>query len=222
MAQFPYLPVFTDALLGDTPHLTTAEFGAYLLMLIVAWRDPDCSLPNDDAYLAKITRSSNNWKRIRVSVLPFWNLGDDNRLRQKRLTRERERAAQVSAARSAAAHAKHQRYNEPDAAIAEQMTCKPPASTATVHRPHNLTNLEDEKNGFHGSDARSQIKPTPEERAWRKGRWEQNTMNHIRCTMQAPQAEAVIAGYLNGDPRAVAAFEAASADLKRRKANAPH
>ena len=53
MAEFPALPLFTDALLGDTTHLDATEFGAYLLMLIVAWRSPDCALPDDDRYLAR-------------------------------------------------------------------------------------------------------------------------------------------------------------------------
>ena len=89
MADYPALPIFTDALLGDTQHLTQAEFGAYLLMLIVAWRAQDCSLPNDPRYLARITRSIRNWSAISSAVMPFWKLGEDNQLRQKRLSKER-------------------------------------------------------------------------------------------------------------------------------------
>lgn len=91
MAQFPALPIWTDALLGDTQHLSTAEFGAYVLLLIIAWRDPDCSLPDDDKVLARLTRSANNWHRIRESVMRFWTHESDGRYRQKRLTQERLR-----------------------------------------------------------------------------------------------------------------------------------
>ena len=93
MAQYPALPIWTDALLGDTTHLSAAEFGAYMLMLIVAWRTPDCCLPNDPVYLARITRSEKSWGRMRKVVMPFWTLGADGNLRQKRLTQTRLAAA---------------------------------------------------------------------------------------------------------------------------------
>lgn len=96
MAEFPVLPIFTDAILGDTQHLSAAEFGAYMLTLIVAWRDPDCSLPNDPAYLGRITRSPKSWTRVGPVVMAFWTLGEDGRYRQRRLTQERLRAANLA------------------------------------------------------------------------------------------------------------------------------
>lgn len=89
MAEFPQLPIFTDALLGDTQHLSTTEFGAYMLMLIVAWRTPECALPNDQSFLARITRCGRNWDRISQAILPFWSVGADGLLYQKRLTEVR-------------------------------------------------------------------------------------------------------------------------------------
>ena len=102
MAKFPALPIWTDALLGDTQHLSQAEFGAYMLMLIVAWRTPTCSLPNDDKYLARITRSDRNWGRIKSTILSFWTIGEDGQLRQKRLSYEHLVAAEKSAQKSEA------------------------------------------------------------------------------------------------------------------------
>lgn len=90
MAEYPALTIWTDALLGDTQHLSATEFGAYLLTLIVAWRTPDCRLPDDDEYLARITRAGRNWSRIKPRVMAFWTLGEDGRWFQKRLLRERE------------------------------------------------------------------------------------------------------------------------------------
>jgi uncharacterized protein YdaU (DUF1376 family) len=104
MAEFPKQEIWTDALIGDTTHLSAAEFGAYVLMLIAAWRSPDCSLPNDDQVLGRITRDPRHWPRIKAKVMAFWTLGDDNRWRQKRLTKEREYAAKTRKQRSEAGH----------------------------------------------------------------------------------------------------------------------
>lgn len=106
MADFPALPIWTDALLGDTQHLTTAEFGAYMLMLIVAWRSPDCALPNDENYLMRITRTGSHWPRMAQSLMPFWQIGGDGKLRQKRLTKTRVEVAAKSQKASNAAKAR--------------------------------------------------------------------------------------------------------------------
>lgn len=100
MAEFPALPLWTDALLGDTTHLSTIEFGAYMLTLIVAWRTPDCSLPDDDQFLGRITRDPKHWPRIKARVMAFWTLGEDGRWRQKRLTKEREYVANLKKKRA--------------------------------------------------------------------------------------------------------------------------
>jgi uncharacterized protein YdaU (DUF1376 family) len=71
------------ALLGDTQHLSQAEFGAYMLMLVVAWRRPDCALPNDDVFLARVTKSSHRWRRIKPAVMPLWSVGEDGYIRAR-------------------------------------------------------------------------------------------------------------------------------------------
>ena len=88
MAQFPSLPLWTDAYLGDTTHLTTLEHGAYLLLLIAAWRSPNCRLPNDDKMLARYTKlTPAQWKRIKPMILSFFD-EKDNWLYQGRLSDE--------------------------------------------------------------------------------------------------------------------------------------
>jgi uncharacterized protein YdaU (DUF1376 family) len=90
MSEFPSLPLFTDAYLADTRHLTAQEHGAYLLLLMMAWRLPDCRLPDDDAKLAKwASLDARTWKRIKPTVMAFWTLAEDQ-WSQSRLTRERE------------------------------------------------------------------------------------------------------------------------------------
>lgn len=96
MADFPCLPLWTDAYLADTQHLTTEEHGAYLLLLIQAWRSADCSIPDDDVLLARHAGlSAGKWKSAKPIVMAFWTL-EKRRKRwvQKRLKSEREKAAE--------------------------------------------------------------------------------------------------------------------------------
>lgn len=90
MAQYPSLPLFTDAFLADTIHLNAQETGAYLLLLMAAWRAPDCSLPDDDKVLARVARmDGRGWTRIKDNIMAFWVKSDCNKWVQKRLLDER-------------------------------------------------------------------------------------------------------------------------------------
>ena len=96
MAEFPALPIYTDALLGDTQHLSLEELGAYLKLLFIAWRTAECALPDDDLRLARmlgITRRK--WASLRPSIEPFWMV-QDGFWRQKRLTKTRLKVAKKS------------------------------------------------------------------------------------------------------------------------------
>ena len=84
MAQFPMLPLYTDAFMADTAHLSTVEVGAYLLLLMAAWRTRECALPNDERKLQRITKMNNpTWGRSKKTLLAFWQIGDDGLLFQK-------------------------------------------------------------------------------------------------------------------------------------------
>ncbi len=90
------IPLFADAYLADTMHLSTEEHGAYLLMLMAAWRFDDCSLPNDDKKLAKIVRlSTRRWMQIRDTIMEFWT-ADGDRIFNARLRKERGYVVQKS------------------------------------------------------------------------------------------------------------------------------
>lgn len=82
------LPIFGDAYLADTTHLTTEEHGAYFLLMLAAWRQNDCHLNNDDRQLARIVGlSPRKWASIRSTVLAFWQLSGE-RIFQARLLKE--------------------------------------------------------------------------------------------------------------------------------------
>lgn len=98
VAEFPYMPLWTDAYIADTQHLTAAEHGAYLLLLMAAWRSPECDLPSDPRRLTLIARMTpDEWAECAPVVLRFFD-EDGGRLTQKRLLRERRFSAQKRAA----------------------------------------------------------------------------------------------------------------------------
>ncbi len=113
MAEFPAMMLWTDAYLADTTHLRTEEHGAYLLLLMAAWRSKDGALTDDDAFLARVCRCTlDRWRtRMRPIMEPFFTVSG-GRWTQKRLQKEREHLQNVRAKRSAAAHAKHLKDKE--------------------------------------------------------------------------------------------------------------
>jgi uncharacterized protein YdaU (DUF1376 family) len=93
MAEFPALPIFTDAFIADTLHLNAAQTGAYFMLLMVAWRTKECALPDDDNRLAAFARMDKRaWMVNREIILGFFHMGDDGLWRQKRLSDERKHA----------------------------------------------------------------------------------------------------------------------------------
>lgn len=85
MALYPALPLFTDAYLADTRHLTTEEHGAYLLLLMCAWRSDGCQLEDDDKTLARIAGlSPTRWRRLKPVMEKFFTVREGV-WRQKKL-----------------------------------------------------------------------------------------------------------------------------------------
>lgn len=126
MAEFPMLPLWTDAYLGDTFHLNTTQHGAYLLLLITMWRTKDCTLPNDDQELARYTRMTvDRWRKAKPVLMPFFRVEGDRivqpRLRDEwelvRRHRQSQRASQSKKARARWA-SKPLKNNEPGYAAA--------------------------------------------------------------------------------------------------------
>jgi uncharacterized protein YdaU (DUF1376 family) len=91
VAKYPALPLWTDAYLADTRHLAgPAEHGAYLLLLMEAWRRPRCALPDNDSTLARLACCTpDQWADLKPVIMAFWE--HDSRRKewtQKRLLHE--------------------------------------------------------------------------------------------------------------------------------------
>lgn len=67
-----FMPLYVSDYLADTMHLTTAEHGAYLLLIMHYWRSRR-PLPRSDAQLSRIAKATDDeWKTLKKSVLPFF------------------------------------------------------------------------------------------------------------------------------------------------------
>lgn len=70
----PWMPLYVADYLADTGHLSAAEHGAYLLLIMHYWSNG--GLPNDDKKLARIARMSDKeWRSARDTVADFFGEG---------------------------------------------------------------------------------------------------------------------------------------------------
>jgi len=67
----PWMPLYPADYLADTGHLTTAEHGAYLLLIMHYWMNG--SVPTDDRQLGRIARmSEREWKKAKPNIQSFF------------------------------------------------------------------------------------------------------------------------------------------------------
>jgi uncharacterized protein YdaU (DUF1376 family) len=150
MSQAPSMPVFTDALIGDTTHLSMEEFGAYLMILFVTWRNNGQPLPDDDKRLARICRmSEKKWSAIRPTISEFFDLSEGV-WRQKRLEKEwkyvSEQRAKQSEKGKKSAQARSLKNNEtPPAAVAQRLEPQGQPNVNPQPQPHTEEKKEIDK-----------------------------------------------------------------------------
>jgi uncharacterized protein YdaU (DUF1376 family) len=97
-----WMPLHIDDYLGDTDHLTAAEHGAYLLLIMKYWRDG--GLPADEAMIRRFAKmTTEQWAESRAVIQAFF----DADWKHKRIDAELAKADEVIEKRRAAAHARH-------------------------------------------------------------------------------------------------------------------
>lgn len=88
MAGFPYLPLYwRDWLTGRATVLMTPEQkGAFVDLLCHAWEsDPPCTLPDDDAALAKLSGLGSRWRRVGGPVRACFKPAGNGLIRNEKL-----------------------------------------------------------------------------------------------------------------------------------------
>lgn len=160
MAEFPALPLWTDAYLADTRHLSTLEHGAYLLLLMEAWRRPHCDLPDDDKLLARLAGLSlDDWLAIAPVVMELWDRdGRRKTWTQKRLKKERLYVGEKSARQRDNAR-KRWKGSENEDATALPDGCQTDAPTPTP-TPTPLSPSGDRLGGKRGSRLPDDFSPS--------------------------------------------------------------
>ena len=82
-----WMPLYIGDYLADTLHLSAEQHGAYLMLLMAAWRKGG-ALPDDDNQLSAIAKlSPQQWKKGKPVLAAFFNV-EGGFWRQKRLNAE--------------------------------------------------------------------------------------------------------------------------------------
>jgi uncharacterized protein YdaU (DUF1376 family) len=107
MSERPWMPLYVNDFRMDTLDLGADEVGVYLIMLMLMWRREDAALPNDMAWLKRSLQQcvanfhGHSFNRIVPKLLKrYFQLGEDDKWRNKRLTKERQIADKRSANQS--------------------------------------------------------------------------------------------------------------------------
>jgi uncharacterized protein YdaU (DUF1376 family) len=135
------MPLFVDAFLADTYHLTAEEVGCYLALLMSMWRR-NGSVPNDPeelAFTCRMKHKSAKWSKMWRKLEPFFTV-DGNRLTQKRLKKEWNYVQELSAKQRANANARWSKNKDLGNATAY---AKPIPDAC----PHTHTHKEEKKEG---------------------------------------------------------------------------
>jgi uncharacterized protein YdaU (DUF1376 family) len=135
----PWMPLYVGDYLGDTGHLTTAQHGAYLLLMMHYWRKGE--LPDDDRQLSKITKLPlRTWCEYRPTLQDFFHEGwkhkriDAELARMVRLSEKRAIAGQKGGLGSALARMKLENASRSGSAVSRQVLSRQDLSRQVLPR----------------------------------------------------------------------------------------
>lgn len=162
--RHPVLPLFPEKFFADTAHVSAEAAAFYMVLIAHAWTRGG-SLPNNDVALRNMTRlSRHKWVVIRHEILPFWTVGEDGRLHQKRLDAEWKRASEKHAAPQRAmqkvAEQKHKSHTRHRAQKVNEIK-DPQFCSARARDPTPTPTPTEKKNSLVPSESSSSLARAP-------------------------------------------------------------
>ena len=117
-----WMPLYISDYLSNTMHLSTEQHGAYLLLLMAAWK-ADAKLPNDAEQLQSISRlSPAKWKASESILKQFFYVTPDS-WTHERVKKELDKANKITKSRSiAGANAVKARWEKRDKTLSNDIS----------------------------------------------------------------------------------------------------
>lgn len=139
MSALPYMPLWVGDYIADTQHLTAAEHGAYMLLIMAYWQRGR-ALPDDSERLAIIARMTpTEWAKAEPTLREFFK-ADDGEWRHSRIEAELAKVRDKSAKASASAKRRHSDGNA-DAQRTQSERTSERSATQTHTQIREETNL---------------------------------------------------------------------------------
>jgi uncharacterized protein YdaU (DUF1376 family) len=98
----PWMPLYPADYMVDTLDLTTEQHGVYLVLLMLAWRRPDCALPDDLSLIRRMLcgcisdMHGNRFNKLVPPILERFFTRTKEGYFQKRQRKEREKSEKIS------------------------------------------------------------------------------------------------------------------------------
>lgn len=125
------MPLWIGQYIADTGHLTTAEHGAYLLLIMHYWQKG--GLPDDDRKLASIARAlPEQWAGMRATIFEFFGPGWKHARIDKELAEAEKKYRKRAEAGRSGGHAKAQAAASNATAMPEQKASNALPTTTTT------------------------------------------------------------------------------------------
>lgn len=88
MSKAPFLPLATDAFIGDTTSLNASETGAYIMLLICQWRNNGQPLDNNPKKLQRMMRCTRSqFRKVWPEIEHFFDVTETT-ISQKRIEKD--------------------------------------------------------------------------------------------------------------------------------------
>jgi uncharacterized protein YdaU (DUF1376 family) len=107
MNSRPWMPLYVNDFHMDTIDLSAEEFGIYMILLMLMWTRDDGAIPDDMGWLKRNVQAyvadfhGHSFNRVVPKLLKrYFQLGEDKKWTNKRLTKERQKVAKLSAKQS--------------------------------------------------------------------------------------------------------------------------